>query len=533
MKTFRIILTVLLAVLILGLGAVLYSAFRVAAMDSIYPNLVISGIEVGGLTREQAAQRLSDQGWEDYLSKPLSVATLAGQSFLVDPARSGVLSSAEEMAQLAWNYGRDGNLIENLISYLDCRSGQVRLEAGEKNADREYLLACIAENEQAIREALGEKEYIPEYENSLLVLKKGWGQLQIDTEGLCNAIIQALQNGETELRWSGIIGELQCPDFRAIYAELQKEPKDAEYTEDGRFEVIDEVVGCSFDITLAEELWNNAGPGETVEIPMEVTWQAVTGQQLRSRLFRDLLGACTTHYYNSSENRRSNVRLASSKVNGYILYPGDIFSYNTVVGARTEEAGFLPAPAYVDGDVQDEIGGGACQVSSTLYAATLFAFLETVDRTCHMFPVHYMQLGTDATVTIPDGGQEIDFKFRNNKTHPIKIVAYCEEEDSALTFEIWGTLEEDDFMPIEFDNTWGWEYTYDRFIEKADPNRPGYKIKLEHEKYYFEEGDRTGYRTLTWRRVYDEYGGLVFEEYTNMLLPNGLHGMDTYYDHNE
>ena len=87
--------------------------------------------------------------------------------------------------------------------------------------------------------------------------------------------------------------------------------------------------------------------------------------------------------------------------------------------------------------------------------------------------------------------------------------------------EIWGSLEDGDFMPIEFDNTWGWEFTYDRVIDKAYPDRPGYKIKLEHEKYFFQEEERTGYRTLTWRRVFDEGGQLVLEEYTNMLLPNG------------
>nr|MCR5089182.1 VanW family protein [Oscillospiraceae bacterium] len=305
------------------------------------------------------------------------------------------------------------------------------------------------------------------------------------------------------------------------------------FTDDGRFEVIDEVVGCSFDIAAAVQLWEATAPAEEVSVPMEVTWPSVTGKQLRDSLFHDLLGACTTNYYNSTDNRRSNVQLCASKIDGTVLYPGDVFSYNGTVGARTEEAGFLPAPAYVDGDVKEEIGGGACQVSSTLYAATLFAFLETVERSNHIFPVHYMQLGTDATVTIPEDGQVIDFKFRNSKTHPVRIVARCDEEACDLTFEIWGTLEDDDYMPVEFDNTWGWEYTYDRVIEPARTDRPGYKIKLEHEKYYFEEGERTGTRTLTYRRVFDTNGNLVAEDLTNMLLPNGLPGMDTYYDHQE
>ena len=196
-------------------------------------------------------------------------------------------------------------------------------------------------------------------------------------------MVDAVRAGETELNYRRLASDLVSPDFDAILAALRQEPRDAAFTDDGRFEVIDEVVGCNFDVDAAQQLWGAAEPAAEIRIPMSVTWPAVTGQQLRDSLFHDLLGACTTSYWNSSPNRISNVELASSKIDGTILYPGDIFSYNTVVGERTLEGGFLPAPAYVDGDVKDEVGGGACQVSSTLYAATLFAFLETVERTNH------------------------------------------------------------------------------------------------------------------------------------------------------
>ena len=405
MKTFRVILSAILVILILLLAAVLYAAIRVTNMDTIYPNIHVGGIDVGGLTVPQAVQRLTEEGWEEKLTRPLTVTTLAGLQFDVDPATSGVLSSAEEMAEHAYSTGRGGHIFDRLADYLRCRSDSYGLEDTGAYADRDYLMSLIAENQAELEDYLGDSEYVPSYEEEQLILKKGWGQIQLNQEGLCNAIIEALKKGETELSYTEITGEPQCPDFGAILTLLHKEPRDARFTDDGRFEVIDEIVGCTFDTAQAEALWNAAAPAEEVRIPMDVVWPTVTGEELRARLYHDLLGACTTYYFNSTENRRSNIRLASAKINEYILYPGEVFSYNTVVGARTEEAGFLPAPAYVDGDVQDEIGGGACQVSSTLYAATLFAFLETVDRTCHMFPVHYMQLGTDATVTIPDGGR--------------------------------------------------------------------------------------------------------------------------------
>ena len=184
-------------------------------------------------------------------------------------------------------------------------------------------------------------------------------------------------------------------------------------------------------------------------------------------------------------------------------------------------------------EVKDEIGGGACQVSSTLYAATLFSFLETVERECHYFPVNYMQMGTDATVTIPEGGgRSIDFKFRNSRNYPIKLVGIFNNEESTLTFEIWGTLEDDDYMPVEFDSSYSWVYDFDKFIDPAYPDRDGYTIKLTHETYSFEDDVGLGYRTLTHRQVIDADGNIVVDEITNTKLSNGNYAMDTYYQHN-
>ncbi len=536
MKKFMLILSVLLIVMILAVGGILAGSLYVAQLDTNYPGLTVGDTPVGGLTREQTAEALDAAGWEDRLSAPLTVTTVGGLSFTVDAKEAGLAVTSAQTADCAYQYGRDGNMFENFFTWVKSHFHSVPLEMDTRNADFDYIRSCIAQNRTDIEALLGDEEYTPAYEQEELILCKGWGQLKLDEAELEEAIVSALRNGETELSFSQLKGGLLCPNFEVIHTALQQEPKDASFSDDGRFEVIDEVVGCSFDVAQAQQLWSDAKPADEVHIPMTVTWPAVTGEQLRSSLFRDLLGACTTSYWSSTSNRISNVELASSKINGTIMFPGDLFSYNEVVGERTLEGGFLPAPAYVDGDVKDEVGGGACQVSSTLYAATLFAFLETVERTNHYFPVHYMQLGTDATVTIPDGGNIMDLKFRNNRSYPIKLVAYSTvDEDNYvrdLTFEIWGTLEDDDFMPVEFDNSWGWELPYDRVIEPADPNRPGYKIKLEHEKYYFLDEQGEGVRTLTYRRIYDADGNMVAEELLNPLLPNGGPAMDTYYDHN-
>jgi vancomycin resistance protein YoaR len=114
----------------------------------------------------------------------------------------------------------------------------------------------------------------------------------------------------------------------------------------------------------------------------------------------------------------NNIALAAKKIDGVILNPGEEFSYNGTVGQRTESAGFKKAGAYANGKVVQELGGGICQVSSTLYCAVLYANLEITDRTCHYFPVDYLPSGLDATVS----WKSPDFKFKNNRDYPIKLV---------------------------------------------------------------------------------------------------------------
>ena len=531
MKKFLIALIIISVVLALLAGGALYAGYRLTNSLTVYPNVFVGDIHLGRLTQEQAKATLEEQGWLERSTTPLTVSTIGAQSYEIDPVESGVILSVDAAAEAAVRYGHDGSILENLISFVKCIFSPVELNSLCAKPSVDYLDMCMGALFNKVGEHMGEEEYIIDFENAQLVMIKGWNQISFDKTAFSAAIVSALEQGRTELEYDQLARELVCPDFEAIHKEYDLEPRDASYSEDGKFDVVDEVIGCKFDIEGAKKLWADTKPGETLSIPLELTLPQVTGAELRDRLFHDMLGAVTTKFTNSGEERRSNLALATSILDGIILYPGETISFNETVGVRTEEAGFKAAPAYVDGDVKDEIGGGVCQVSSTLYAATAFAFLETVERECHYFPVNYMQMGTDATVTIPDGGRSIDFKFKNNKNYPIKIVGICDDEARLLTFEIWGTLEENDYMPVCFDNSYTWQFDYKREIEPAYQDRAGYTIRLEHETYSFEDATGAGYRTLTWRIVYDQQGNVVKKEIINRKLANGDYAMDTYYQH--
>ena len=172
-------------------------------------------------------------------------------------------------------------------------------------------------------------------------------------------------------------------------------------------------------------------------------------------LFADVLGEYTTNYSFSDPNRANNVELAADKINGLVLMPGEEFSYNDVVEERTEAAGFKPAGAYSGGAVVSEVGGGICQVSSTVYCAALYANLRITARDCHHFLVGYVPAGLDATVSW--GGPE--FKFVNNREYPIKIVVK-HSPDMKLTVEILGTDVDGSYVEMTYGSYQCYDETY-------------------------------------------------------------------------
>ncbi len=134
----------------------------------------------------------------------------------------------------------------------------------------------------------------------------------------------------------------------------------------------------------------------------------------------------------SDQNRNANLRLAAKAINGIAVMPGETFSFNQATGQRTREKGYQTAAAIAGGTTIEEVGGGVCQVSSTLFNAAALANLTIVERSPHAWPSSYVDAGRDATVNWPD----LDFKFRNDKTTPVFIVAYCQDSDCVV--EIYG-----------------------------------------------------------------------------------------------
>lgn len=167
-----------------------------------------------------------------------------------------------------------------------------------------------------------------------------------------------------------------------------------------------------------------------VKVPVEQAPKHVPDEQLAT--ITELVQPFTTHFPARMISRNNNIKVASGKLNGIVLMPGDHVSFNETVGRRTIEAGFQEAGVYKNGKHDHGIGGGICQVSTTLYNAALFANLGIVHRHNHSMPVPYVPLGRDATV---DYGS-IDLELVNTYPGPIAITS--EYENGSLTFRIFG-----------------------------------------------------------------------------------------------
>ena len=517
---------------------IILSGVIITYSNRSFPNTYIDSIYVGKMNRQEILNVLQKNGWQERTNNKLTVFTYLNQSIEIDPVKAGTILSAENAAEKAVSYGKDKNIFQNLAAFLTALNHKTDINTLYKTPDESYIDFSISNLQSKLDTALGQEQYRIDEQQCKLVMIKGQGSMRLETTALKSQITEALKNGQSSTEYFTLLSSISKPDFKALHAVICTGPQDAHYSTDGTHSLIEGRVGYNFDIDEASSLWEKAANTEIVLIPLSVTYPQKMAADIENLLFHDMLGAVTTKYNNSNENRSSNVRLAASKINETVIYPGEEFSFNNTVGVRSEENGFLMAPAYAGlDDIKDEIGGGVCQVSTGVYAAALFSFLEITKHTCHMYPPNYIQLGTDATVTIPaDGGRTIDLCFRNSKSCPIKIKAYCEEiEDrgdgrplKTITVEIWGTLEDDDYMPIEFDNSYADIYDYDRVIEPAYEDREGYKIRFTHDEQEFEDDFGKGIRTATYRRVYSSDGTVVEKTVINPTYSAG-YALDTYY----
>ena len=504
-----IIIGILVAVLAAAyLGLCAYAA----SLDVFFPNTTINGVDVAGMTVQQAGEELGSTLPQRTMAFYLPLTDKSGDGVtapegetLYDPEPAATVSCeslgiTQDLDYTAYaqsvydrSQGQSG-FFQGGWSFLAHLFHSQGAKGVYLEPDETVFRQKLSELAQTFSRPAQDASY--EVGQDSLTVTRELDGLAVTEANLEQPIRDALSSeADGAVYVDAAILPAQALTAQGIHDAVAGSMKNAGY-DAATDSITPEQAGAGFDVAEAQALLDAASPGETVEIPADIQQPHVTAAELKEVLFRDVLGQCRTHVSGTSA-RINNVKLSAAACNGVVLNTGDVFSYNATTGQRTPAKGYQAAPAYVGGETVDEVGGGVCQTSSTIYYACLRANLEITERYAHRYVPAYIDWGMDATVSW--GGP--DYKFTNNTDYPIKIVATY--SGGYLTVKILGTNVDGTYakMTNEVLSKTNWETVY-----KDDETLPAGTEKVTTTPY-------TGYKVKSYRNVYSADGKLISSTY--------------------
>ncbi len=474
--------------------------------ETIFSGISVQGIDVSNLTIDEAKKKVSSI-IGNHISEEISLQHNDFQTVIL-PEQFGVSFDVDSAVEQAYYIGKSDNLIKNNYTILSLLLKNYNISPSI-NYDEDLLNSLI----DSINAQLPDRVVNPGYsiDGTNLVITSGKDGILISSSDLKDEILSFLNDISSKNETINIpvnnVGA-EPINLDAIYKDIFKLPVDASYTTNP-YVVYPSSNGLDFAISMEDAKAIISNQQDEYTIPLKITYPNVTTNQIGNEAFPNLLSQFSTSFTSSGYNRSNNIILSSAKLNGLVLMPGEEFSYNQAVGQRTKAAGFRKAGAYSNGKVVQEVGGGICQVSSTLYNAVLYANLEIVERTNHYFNPGYVKAGLDATVSW--GGP--DFRFKNNRNYPIRIVT--DTSGKKLKVYIYG-LKTDDDCTVVLDPRYISSVPYKTTYQK-DPSLATGETRVI-------SSGSNGCKTATYKYVYDKNGTLISSECISR---------DTYSPHNK
>lgn len=432
----RNILLIIIISAIIFIGIIFSIIFALININNnnIISGVRIQGIDVSGLSKEDAKAKI-DLICEEKKQNDI-LLQYKDYDATITPELLEVNYNVEKAIDEAISIGKNGNIITNNYNILFALIGKKDIDLN-MTINEETTKQTIEDIGTNIPEAVKEPDYY--VENDKLIITKGKEGIKIDTDNLVKKIKLNLEDitlNETYIEIPVINKIPEEINIEKIYEEIHKDVQDAYYTKDP-FTIHPEVEGVDFDLEKAKELLQE--DKEQYEIILTITKPKITTSQIGSEAFPDLLATYSTNYDASNRDRTTNLRIACQKINDKVILPGETFSYNKALGERTPAAGYKYAKVYENGAVVDGIGGGICQISSTLYNSVLMSNMEVTERRNHQFVTSYTPAGRDATVVYG----LTDFKFKNTRKYAVKIKASI--SNGIATVSVYGVKEESEY----------------------------------------------------------------------------------------
>lgn len=464
--------------------------------ETIFPGVCIAGENIGGLTKDEAVEVLEDKLTNAQKERTFTVH-LPDQNLTLKAEDANPMQSVEEIAEAAVSFGRERGPVAAWRTYRQCKkSGHVLNMQDYREINREYIRGRIDHTAARVLQEKTQSEIVMDEENELMTITLGYNGRHLNADDLEEKIIRMLEGDVvSDITYSYDIDPYDIVDLQPYYEKYCTPARNAYYNTAEK-KMMPEEVGYGFDLVAVNAQIALAEEGSVLEIKLGVMEPTITVEEYNRRNYPDVLGSYqSAHTYDN--NRTTNLRLACQAIDGTVLSPGEVFSFNALVGERTAEKGYKEGIIYADGGESElEAGGGICQVVSSVYMCALTADLQIVERQPHMYPVGYVKPGCDATVY----WGAVDFKFKNSTSNPIKVNA--EVSGGMVKVSIVGTNEHD--YTVKMSSQLIETIPYEE-VETVDPTKPeGYREQTQ--------APHTGYVYWSYKNYYSLNGAFLRTE---------------------
>ncbi|MEG2348619.1 MAG: VanW family protein [Clostridia bacterium] len=410
--------------------------------ENVYKNVFLLGKDISGKNFNQVVEILKSDKEKSGQNLLLIVCEGNNEIYRINSNDIDFNIDIQQTAKKVFDFGRDSNLFKNNFCIIKTLITKKNIEPIFKFNEEELDL-IIKNIDLTLENRKVDASYSIDPINHKLIIKNGVKGNTIDYQEVKNQILNSFKNFKQEkINLNVIIAPPNKLNEEDVYKKVRCDPIDAYIDESvSPYKFISEVVGYDFDQEeLKKVLEKNTNEGENIEFTLNVIEPKVKLSDITYKLYNDKLAGYTTYFDPSQSARAKNLSIALQYLNGKVIMPGETFSYNKTVGDITSSKGYLPAATFKGGTVVNEVGGGICQTSSTLYNVSLMANMEIVERHQHGLPVGYVPPSRDATVYFP----VLDFKFKNTRKYPVKIVTSF-SFGGTVNISIFGTKEQTEY----------------------------------------------------------------------------------------
>ena len=463
---------------------------------TVFPNICVSGVNIGGMGEEEAKAALDESLAKTHATRTLTVQ-LPDRKLVFDPEMANSPLDTDAMVETAMAYGREGGAFKVLRQYFNCKKSAYILDMEDfLQVDTDYVRELIEKTAEDVKQDMVQSEISMDEEKAIITITLGYNGRTLNTEKLYEKVMEAYNSGDlSDITFNYDVVPYDIVDLQSYYEKYCTSARDAYYDKEKK-EVVPEVQGYGFDLIAANAQLALAEEGSVIEIPLAVIQPRVTAQEYMAKNFPDVLSTYSSNYWNNAD-RTNNLKLACEAINGTVLQPGEVFSFNDVVGERTADKGYKDGIIFTkDGKSENEVGGGICQVVSSVYMCALQADMQVLERKPHMYPVGYVNPGLDATVY----WGAVDFKFKNDYSKPILIQASV--ANGKVTLSFLGTKEHDYTVKMTYELVETIPYEEKEILDETKP--AGFRQQTQQ--------PHTGYVYWSYKNYYDLNGNFLRKE---------------------